>query len=130
MGFGIVVAAFGGNTGGSIDGLLAAGYSRGSEREADRDAIAKLRRAGIDPLPTAGFFKKLAAQEARLGRVAHGLSYISTHPMSAERQKAFADSRVQGRIYRPALSRDEWEALFNICANDPKRRKDNGRLPF
>lgn len=130
LGLGLVVSVFGGTTGGSIDGLLAAGYSRGSEREADRDAIAKLRRAGIDPLPTAGFFKKLADQEARLGRVAHGLSYISTHPMSAERQKAFADSRVQGRIYRPALSRDEWEALFNICFNDPNRRKDVGRPPL
>jgi Zn-dependent protease with chaperone function len=130
LGLGLVVSAFGGNTGGSIDGLLAAGYSRGSEREADRDAIAKLRRAGIDPLPTAGFFKKLAEQEAKLGRVADGLSYISTHPMSAERQKAFADSREKNRVYRPALSRDEWEALFNICFNDPKRRKDDGSLPF
>jgi Zn-dependent protease with chaperone function len=130
LGFGLVVSVFGGNTGGNINGLLSAGYSRGSEREADGDAIIKLRAAGIDPLPTAEFFKKLSAQEAKLGRVAESLSYISTHPMSAERQKAFADSRDKGRVYAPALSRDEWEALFNICFNDPKRKGDSGILPF
>ena len=130
LGLGLVVSAFGGNTGGSVNGLLSAGYSRGSERQADSDAIAKLRAAGIDPLPTAGFFKKLADQEAKLGRVAQGLSYVSTHPMSQERQKAFAASRDKNRRYNPALTRDEWEALFNICQNDPARRKDSGILPF
>jgi Zn-dependent protease with chaperone function len=130
LGLGLVVSAFGGTTGGNINGLLAAGYSRGSEREADKDAIAKLRGAGIDPLPTAQFFKKLADSEAKLGRVAQGMSYISTHPMSAERQKAFADSRENGRVYAPALSSEEWRALFNICFNDPARRKDNSFNPF
>jgi hypothetical protein len=130
LGLGLVVSAFGGNTGGSINGLLSAGYSRGSEREADLDAIAKLRRAAIDPRPTAGFFKKLADQEAKLGGIAEGLSYVSTHPMSAARQKAFAASAEKGRAYQPALSRDEWEALFNICYNDPARRNDDGFLPF
>ncbi|HEX8579247.1 MAG TPA: M48 family metallopeptidase [Allosphingosinicella sp.] len=130
LGLGLVVSAFGGNTGGSINGLLAAGYSRGSEREADRDAIAKLRAAGIDPLPTAGFFKKLADQEARLGGVAESLSYVSTHPMSGERQKAFTDSRQPGRRYEAALSRDEWESLFNICAFDPARKKAKSFNPF
>jgi Zn-dependent protease with chaperone function len=130
LGLGLVVSAFGGTTGGNINGLLAAGYSRGSEREADRDAIAKLRGAGIDPLPTALFFKKLADSEARLGRVAEGMSYISTHPMSAERQKAFAGSREGGRAYAPALNAEEWTALHNICSNDPARRRDNGFNPF
>jgi Zn-dependent protease with chaperone function len=130
LGLGLVVSAFGGTTGGNINGLLAAGYSRGSEREADKDAIAKLRGAGIDPLPTALFFKKLADAEAKLGRIAEGMSYISTHPMSAERQKAFADSREKGRVYAPALNSDEWTALLNICSNDPARRRDNSFNPF
>ena len=130
LGLGLVVSAFGGNTGGSINGLLSAGYSRASESEADVDAIAKLRRAAIDPRATAGFFKKLADGEERLGRVAEGLSYISTHPMSAKRQKAFAASAERGRAYQPALSPGEWKALSNICVNDPARRKDKGFLPF
>jgi hypothetical protein len=131
LGLGLVVSAFGGQTGGSIDGLLSAGYSRSSESEADSDAIAKLRSAGIDPRPTAKFFKKLADQEAKLGRVAEGLSYVSTHPMSGDRQRAFAASAEAGRAYPPALSRDEWEALFNICHNDPKRQgKSDSLFPF
>lgn len=125
LGFGLVLTAFGGNTGGSIDGLLSAGYSRGSETEADRVAIARLSRAAIDPRPTAGFFKKLADDEAKLGGIAESLSYISTHPMSAKRQKAFADSAKKGRAYVPALSFDEWRALSTICLNDPARAGDD-----
>jgi Zn-dependent protease with chaperone function len=115
LGLGLVVSAFGGTTGGSIDGLLSAGHSRGAEREADADAIAGLRRARISPMPTAGFFERMAKQEERLGRVATGLSYLATHPMSAERQKAFRDSALPGVAYTPALSDDEWKALSRIC---------------
>ncbi|HZG09671.1 MAG TPA: M48 family metallopeptidase [Allosphingosinicella sp.] len=126
LGLGLVVSAFGGTTGGSIDGLLSAGYSRGSEREADDDAIAMLRRAGISPLPTAQFFNRMAEQEAKLGGMAEGLSYVSTHPLSAERRQRFRDSAEKGRNYQAALSRDEWEALFNICFNDADRRRAKG----
>jgi Zn-dependent protease with chaperone function len=118
LGLGLVISAFGGTTGANVDALLAAGYSRASEREADADAAAKLARADISPLPTAAFFERLADQERKLGAVGRGLSYLSTHPMSAERQKRFRDSAARGRAYRPALTRDEWEALFNICFND------------
>jgi beta-barrel assembly-enhancing protease len=118
LGLGLVISAFGGTTGANVDALLAAGYSRAAEREADADAAAKLARAGISPLPTAAFFERLADQERRLGAVGRGLSYVSTHPLSAERQKMFRDSAARGRRYRAALSRDEWEALFNICFND------------
>ena len=118
LGLGLVISAFGGTTGANVDALLAAGYSRASEREADADAAAKLARADVSPLPTAAFFERLAEQERRLGAVGRGLSYVSTHPMSEERQKMFRDSAVRGRAYRPSLSRDEWEALFNICFND------------
>lgn len=118
LGLGLVISAFGGTTGANVDALLAAGYSRASEREADADAVAKLAQAEISPLPTAGFFRRLAEQERKLGAVGRGLSYVSTHPLSAERDSLFRDSAVPGRPYRPALTRDEWEALFNICFND------------
>ena len=68
--------------------------------------------------------------EEKLGRIAEGLSYISTHPMSASRQKAFAASRDPRRAYRPALTPAQWQALRNVCANDPARRKDNSFNPF
>jgi beta-barrel assembly-enhancing protease len=126
LGLGLVISAFGGTTGANVDALLAARYSRGAEREADSDAAAKLARAGISPLPTAAFFRRLADQERKLGAVGRSLSYVSTHPMSEERQKTFRDSARRDRRYAAALSRDEWEALFNICFND---RTDSAPAP-
>ena len=123
LGLGLVVTALGGTTGGNIESVLATSHTRGAEREADADAIAKLRRANISPLPTAGFFARMAKDEAKLGRIADGLSYVSTHPMSSEREKRFRESAGKGRKYAAALSRDEWEALFNICAHDPARNR-------
>ena len=123
LGLGMVITAFGGTTGGNIETVLATSYTRGSEREADLDAIAKLRRARISPLATAAFFERMAKDEAKLGRIAEGLSYVSTHPLSSERQKQFRGSAVKGQAYLPALSRDEWDALFNICRNDAERRR-------
>jgi Zn-dependent protease with chaperone function len=124
LGLGLVITAFGGNTGANLDLLLAAGYSRAAEREADADAVAMLRRARVSPVSTAAFFKRLADQERKLGAVAQGLSYISTHPLSEERERKFRASAVPGGGYRPALSRDEWEALFNICFNDRQDRTE------
>lgn len=122
LGLGLVISAFGGNTGGNINSLLSAGYSRDAEREADGDAIAALRRAGISPLATAAFFDRVARQEARFGGVAEGLSYISTHPLSTERRARFRDSAVKGAAYTPALDRAEWQALLAICASDGRKK--------
>lgn len=125
FGVGAVVSALGGPAGSRADTLLAARYSRGSETEADSDAIATLRRANISPLPTAGFFERLGRDEAKLGRAASALSYISTHPLSAERRQRFRASAEKGHAYRPALSAAEWRALANICASDPRRGTDD-----
>ncbi|HEX9953757.1 MAG TPA: M48 family metallopeptidase [Allosphingosinicella sp.] len=129
LGFGLVITALGGTTGGNVNSVLGAGYSRGSEREADADAIAKLRAAKVSPLPTAGFFERLSKDEARLGKVATGLSYISTHPLSAERQKNFRASEVKGAVYTPALSEAEWQALRDICRNDPENVRERAKRP-
>jgi predicted Zn-dependent protease len=115
LGMGIFIAAFGGTTGASVNDLMAASYSRDSEREADAGAITALRRAGISPLPTADFFGRMARKE---GKLSERLSYISSHPVTRERQRRFAASADELRTYRPSLSRDEWEALVNICRND------------
>lgn len=115
LGFGLLLSTFGGNTGLSVDALLSAGYSREAESRADGDAILALRRAGISPVPTARFFEKLAVLESKLGKVGPALNYISTHPMSQDRRRRFLDAREAGRAYRPSLTRDEWEALQDIC---------------
>ncbi|HEY0043052.1 MAG TPA: M48 family metallopeptidase [Allosphingosinicella sp.] len=127
LGFGMVLSALGGNTGGSVNSVLSSGYSRGSEREADSDAIAKLRAAKVSPLPTAGFFERLGGQEKRLGRLAEGLSYVSTHPLSEERQKLFRESAAKGAAYTPALTDAEWKALRDICRDDPENVRERAQ---
>lgn len=122
-GFSLVITALGGTTGGNIDMLASAGYSRAAESKADEGAIAALRRANISPLPTAAFFKRLAAEEAALGRFGQGLSYMSSHPMSDERRRRFEASAERGHRHKPALTRDEWDALADICHNDPAREE-------
>jgi hypothetical protein len=117
--FGVFVSMIGGNTGAGIETLLAAGYSRGAEREADEGAIERLRRANVSPLGAAEFFAWVAEQEEELGAVSQGLSYISTHPGPAGRERMFRAAAADQTGFRPALSADEWDSLRNICRSDP-----------
>jgi predicted Zn-dependent protease len=114
-GFSALIGAFGGSAGSDIDMIDSLRYSRGAESEADSDAIETLRRANISPVPTARFFDRMSRQEKKLGRFGEGMEYISTHPLTGAREQRFLASAVAGHAYRPALSRDEWEALADIC---------------
>ena len=115
------LSVIGGNAGATVTGVMSAGFTRGAEREADGEAARMLDHANISPAPTAGFFKRLAEQEKRFGRVAEGLSYVSTHPLSGERQAMFESRAQKGRTYRPALTPGEWQALVGICNSRAKR---------
>jgi Zn-dependent protease with chaperone function len=118
--FGLLLAVIGGNTGSNFDMFLSARYSRSAEEEADQEAIAALRRAGVSPLPTAGFFARAGGEdEQQLSAVGRGLSYISTHPVTAVRARLFRDSAAGRTDFKPSLSRDDWAALADICNNDP-----------
>jgi len=125
-GLSVVLGGLGGDAGGSFNALLAATYSREAESHADRSAVAALAAAGISPLGTAGFFARLGRMEARLGRAGVALGYVSSHPLSSARERAFARSAVKGRAYAPALTPEQWKALVDICHNDPKVN----RTPF
>ena len=94
--------------------------------EADADAIAALRAANISPLPTARFFTRMGAAERKLGRFGAAFSYLSTHPLSDRRRAVFRASFDPRRRYAPALSEDEWSAVFSICHNDPAKRAARG----
>ena len=119
MGFGVVIAGLGGTTGANVDALLASRYSREAEHEADLGALEALKRAGISPQPTAALFSRLAKEEEKLGTLGKtALGYVSTHPMSAERQKLFEDAVDPRAKYAPPLDRDQWAALADICLND------------
>lgn len=120
FGVGIFTAMLGGNVGGNIDGLVSLSFTRGAETEADAGAIARLQAANISPAATARFFGKLTKDEGAAGKLP-GLVYVSSHPLSAEREKLFREAAVKGRQYAPALSAGEWTALKSICAK-PKPR--------
>ncbi len=114
-GLGLLLVGLGGTTGGNLETLLSADYSRTAETEADTDAIASLQRAGISPVPTARFFDRLAKMEVKLGKLDDGFNYISTHPQSKSRRERFLASAERGRAYAPSLSTEEWGALQDIC---------------
>ncbi|MBB5984141.1 M48 family metallopeptidase [Sphingobium lignivorans] len=125
LGLSVLLGGFNGQVGGTINGLLALSYGRDAEREADRYSIEALRAADISPLPTAAFFERM---EKRSGgeSIERAMSWMASHPVSAERKAAFEDSAVKGGHYKPALSAAEWKALVDACAHD----KDVAPPPF
>ncbi len=118
FGVGIFAAALGGTTGGQVDGFVALSFTRRAEREADAEAIAMLKRAGVSPKPTAKFFARLGKAEKELDRFAPALAYMSSHPLSGERAKQFTDAAGTAS-YTPALSPREWTELRAICSTRP-----------
>lgn len=92
--------------------LLAAGYSREAEREADRFAIERLTANHISTRPTADFFGRVAGDNAG---IEEALSWLSSHPVSRERRDAFraADRHVANP--RPALDENGWRAVRGMC---------------
>jgi len=119
LGLGIFIAMLGGSTGSSADMLMSATYSRKAEAEADEGARTALERANISPLPTAGFFARLSRAEGK-GTAATMVNYLDSHPLSADRRQRFERAALPGKAYTPALSREEWGALRNICGRPAK----------
>lgn len=124
LSFGLFVSLFGGGTGANLETFLSARYTRGSEAEADEDAIRALERARISPLGGAAFFARVARQESQFGMIGRGLSYISTHPEPAERERRFRESAGARTDWAPPLEAAEWKALVGICRNDPEQNRD------
>lgn len=110
MGIGTLVTLAGGGTAAGAGGnILALSYTRAAESEADADAIAMLRRAGIDPAGTARAFDRLRAIDLDVP------SFARSHPPSLERSRLFAGSRRAGVAYRPALDAAAWSTVIGGC---------------
>lgn len=122
FGVGVLATALGGATGANVDGLAALTFSRRAEREADGEAIAGLRRAGISPEPTSAFFKRLGDAEKKLGRLEPALAYLSSHPLSDGRARRFETAGREGDVHAPALTAREWAGLRAICSTGPSPR--------
>ena len=117
LGLSVVLGGFNGDIGGAVNGLLAMSYSRSAESAADRYSIDIMRKSDISPLPTAAFFAKLTKLSGG-ERIERSMSWMASHPVSAEREAAFRKSAVKGKSYRPSLNAVEWRAVVNACADD------------
>lgn len=122
-GISMIFSSMNGNAS-DIHTIMATRYSRDAETEADEYSIDAMRAGRVDPGGTADFFNRLGADEKRLGhRIAE---YLSSHPLSQKRERAFRAARRKGAGYVPLLSGEEWDTLLDICHNDPKVAKDDG----
>ena len=121
LGLSVVLGGAGGNAGGYLNGVLSLSYGRDAETAADGVAIQQMRSANISPAATAAFFERLGGKEAGTG--ARAMTWLSSHPLSADRRRRFAAAVQPGAAYRPALDQAQWQALRTSCAKDPKVAK-------
>ena len=110
MGLGTVVALFGGGAVASnASGLVSLKFTRTAEAEADADAIDMLKRADIDPRPTARAFDAFRKKEGDWPE------WLGSHPASKGRAQLFAASYRPGNRYRPVLDQAQAKALTSAC---------------
>lgn len=129
MGLAVVLGGVDGNSGALLNNMLAMSYSRESEAEADAHSMKALGNAAISPVATASFFERLSELDgsARSGDEGRGMAgYMSSHPLSRERKKAFEKSIVKGKNYKPALTSAEWTELKTMCTQDRKAKSGFG----
>ena len=110
LGLGTVVTLFGGGAiASNAGGLLSLKFSRSAEAEADADAIAMLRKAEIDPRPTAAAFETFRKQEGDWP------DWLGSHPASGGRARNFRTAFQAGSNYRPVLDPAETRTLMSAC---------------
>ena len=120
LGIGALIRLFAGNVGANASQLVALSYTRENEADADAEAIVMLRRARISPLPTARLFQRLAKEQGE-GTGMLTAEFLDSHPLSGARAKRFAAAFDRRQRYEPVLTRDQADALFNICWKGPRR---------
>lgn len=88
-------------------------YSRDAERAADRDGLAMLQAAGVDPAGLLAFFR---AMEKLEGSQPAGARYLSTHPGASERLQALSAAAAADAGARVKLLPDyDWSDIKKIC---------------
>lgn len=113
LGIGALIRLFAGGIGANAQQIVALSYTRSNEAEADSDAIVMLRRAGISPKPTADLFRKLGEHEDE--GASYNAEFLQSHPLSADRARKFDAAFDPKARYTPAMTKDQADALFNIC---------------
>ena len=120
LGIGALIRLFAGNVGANAEQIVSLSYTRENEAEADSDAIGMLDRANISPKPAAKLFSDLSKKAGEDN--GYAAEFLQSHPLSAKRAQKFAHAFDPHRKYSPALSRDQADALFNICWKRPVKR--------
>jgi len=129
MGLSVVLGGLDGTGSSMLSGVLSVTYTRSSENAADLYSIKALSGASISPVATADFFQRLAkisGETTGNKKLTTMTSYMSSHPLSAERKKAFENSIVKGKDYKPALTPTEWTELKTMCTQDRKAKSGFG----
>lgn len=111
LGIGALIRLFAGQVGANAEQLLGLSYTRADEAQADTDAAAMLKRAGISPKPTAELFARLASKEPSLPSA----EFLQNHPISSKRAAMFASGFDPHAAYSPALSVSQARALRGLC---------------
>jgi Zn-dependent protease with chaperone function len=118
LGIGALIRLFAGTVGANAEQMVALSYTRGNEAQADADAIAMLKRARVSPRPTAALFARLSKEQG----LSYSAEFLQSHPLSAKRAQRFAASFDPQAAYTPALSREQTDALADICWKRPLRK--------
>ena len=110
LGIGALIRMFAGDLGTNAEQIVSLSYTRQNEAQADSDAIQMLRRAGISPMPTGALFQRLAKETPQFSA-----EFLQSHPSTGKRAAGFTAAFDKTATYRPALSRAQADALFDIC---------------
>lgn len=116
LGLSAILSTMTGNTSGVVGEstsivteLIAKGYSRNAEREADEIAVLMLNRANIRGDGLVSFFRWVASKQG--GAKGLGL-YLSTHPDSQARANRI---KAQATGTGAAMSKKDWQAIRAMC---------------
>ncbi|MBA4048180.1 MAG: hypothetical protein C0476_06520 [Sphingomonas sp.] len=123
LGLSVLLGGLEGNIGGYTNALLSTAYSRRAETSADDYAINALSTAKIDPVATAGFFRRLGGNVRKPSQSAVVLNYLATHPIASDRAGKFDAAKRPEAAYTPALTEAQWHAVRTAC-------KGVARKPF
>lgn len=117
LGIGALIRLFAGNVGANAEQIVSLSYTRDNEAQADSDAIEMLKRAHISPRPTGELFQRLSKETPQFSA-----EFLQSHPLSSKRAEKFAAAADPHARYQPALSRNDADALFDICTKRPAKK--------
>jgi len=120
FGISILASGAGSGLGESALGIVALGYSREAEGEADGFARARMERARISPAGAVEFFERLRLEAGKVkGADEPGwTAWVQSHPSPVDRARAFREAVRRDGGYAPALSDKEFAAVRAMCDED------------